>query len=36
MKEIKMKESCRMPKVRNPAGKMPKEQAKMRAVSETL
>ena len=32
MKEIKMKESCRMPKVRNPAGKMPKEQAKMTAL----
>ena len=32
MKEIKMKESNRTPKVRNPAGKMPKELAKMTAL----
>ena len=32
MKEIKMKESSRIPKVRNPAGKMPKELAKMTAL----
>lgn len=32
MKEIKMKESNRIPKVRNPAGKMPKELAKITAL----
>lgn len=32
MKEIKMKESSRIPKVRNLAGKMPKELAKMTAL----